>query len=1033
MSIYLQKVRITEFRPYGEAFELELPAPGPGVTILVGPNGLGKSALFEAIEWSLTGRVERLERIPSDRGRRGAYGRILEGRKKPFTSRVELQYSGPMAATVQRSSSYGANGESLDEEKTVVTLEEGATQLTGAAGILRVLKDPAWPLDVAEDSLSAYLRTTHILAQSTAVRLTSQEPKQRWSSLSQLNGAGLLDRAQQRLLSRSTTAALDEEIQAATLRVSALQEHLERSLELLEARDSLAAQATAEGALGPDDAFAVLRQLLPQRQAVVGETVEAMLEALRVSLQSNESQLTTLLSQLESNSQLPIRFAEALAQGLTAQSAVAASERARDAATELVERAKTNLASATSIEQTTAAELRLIESAETKHRQWRDAVTSLQNLERQAVALIKTVESTQQAISAADATLAQLQPVLTHVQGLHIEQRRRTEALASLRALKTDTETHEKRTDRVRLAQTELLGKHAELDAANAALTKARERSEEAVRAKQSADAIAEAVRNRADVQSQALGALAALIDETDHSCPVCQSEFPNGILKERAIAAARTANAEVATAEAAVQAAERAAATALIDALELQNTTSRLRESTSALEAELAAHHAAEQELQQRVAAKGLSPNTKRAIAIENALQVETEATAEIRSRIDAEPALDKVRQDAADVAERTQQLRAELAAAQQQLDALGTRRRDYQLTISELGQSEQDNQTAERNAAKAVTLQTLAVTSESRSNCEAALARATEAAESAQRDADIRRASVATLNAQLDACRRSWRDLLLDGDPHEDTLASASQRAIAERATVVARLERLSDIGRRYTAWGRQQELAQKQLQVVKLLNQEQVTAESGIERQIRRRIEEAKRAQLKRLQAKQCVERFKSIIKDVASDYFDQVVAPLNLLERGYAEAITVRTPFTVEWATRLAYGKTHLDLQGRFSGGKELVSAPHVLSEGQLAATAFTQLVSLSTAYRWSRWRALLLDDPVQHNDVLHVSAFVDLLRNLVRQQGYQVILSTHDPEIAEFLARKFRIAGVSLATCWFQGITDVGVRYRVQEG
>lgn len=36
---------------------------------------------------------------------------------------------------------------------------------------------------------------------------------------------------------------------------------------------------------------------------------------------------------------------------------------------------------------------------------------------------------------------------------------------------------------------------------------------------------------------------------------------------------------------------------------------------------------------------------------------------------------------------------------------------------------------------------------------------------------------------------------------------------------------------------------------------------------------------------------------------------------------------------------------------------------VLSEGQLAANGFSILCAASTAYPWSRWRALLLDDPL----------------------------------------------------------------------
>ncbi len=68
--LYLWRIEISNFRAYGDHFSLSM--PGPGVTILTGPDGLGKSTFFESIEWALTGRVRRLEALTQkglDRGR----------------------------------------------------------------------------------------------------------------------------------------------------------------------------------------------------------------------------------------------------------------------------------------------------------------------------------------------------------------------------------------------------------------------------------------------------------------------------------------------------------------------------------------------------------------------------------------------------------------------------------------------------------------------------------------------------------------------------------------------------------------------------------------------------------------------------------------------------------------------------------------------------------------------------------------------------------------------------------------------------
>ena len=82
-----------------------------------------------------------------------------------------------------------------------------------------------------------------------------------------------------------------------------------------------------------------------------------------------------------------------------------------------------------------------------------------------------------------------------------------------------------------------------------------------------------------------------------------------------------------------------------------------------------------------------------------------------------------------------------------------------------------------------------------------------------------------------------------------------------------------------------------------------------------------------------------------------------------------------------------------------------------SEGQLSALSVAALLAASTTFGWSRWRGLLLDDPMQHNDVIHASAFMDLLRQMVLGLRYQIIMSTHDSAEAEFLSRKCRSAGI----------------------
>lgn len=57
--MFLTELELSDFRRIGATLVIALP-PEPGATILVAPNGTGKTSIFEAIELALTGAVRRL-------------------------------------------------------------------------------------------------------------------------------------------------------------------------------------------------------------------------------------------------------------------------------------------------------------------------------------------------------------------------------------------------------------------------------------------------------------------------------------------------------------------------------------------------------------------------------------------------------------------------------------------------------------------------------------------------------------------------------------------------------------------------------------------------------------------------------------------------------------------------------------------------------------------------------------------------------------------------------------------------------------
>ena len=60
---YLQSLTVSGFRGIGQAATLAV-TPGPGLTLVVGRNGSGKSSFAEALEVLLTGNLRRWEKLP---------------------------------------------------------------------------------------------------------------------------------------------------------------------------------------------------------------------------------------------------------------------------------------------------------------------------------------------------------------------------------------------------------------------------------------------------------------------------------------------------------------------------------------------------------------------------------------------------------------------------------------------------------------------------------------------------------------------------------------------------------------------------------------------------------------------------------------------------------------------------------------------------------------------------------------------------------------------------------------------------------
>ncbi|WP_426117375.1 AAA family ATPase [Massilia sp. PWRC2] len=108
------------------------------------------------------------------------------------------------------------------------------------------------------------------------------------------------------------------------------------------------------------------------------------------------------------------------------------------------------------------------------------------------------------------------------------------------------------------------------------------------------------------------------------------------------------------------------------------------------------------------------------------------------------------------------------------------------------------------------------------------------------------------------------------------------------------------------------------------------------------------------------------------------------------------------------------KNHAAIQVGLGG--ELVGVADVASQAQMTDLQLSFMLAMATVHQWSPWKALLLDDPTQHHDLVHASSVFDVLRDFIAEHGFQVVLTTHDAQQARFLMRKLSNDGLD-ARLW----------------
>jgi chromosome segregation protein len=105
---------------------------------------------------------------------------------------------------------------------------------------------------------------------------------------------------------------------------------------------------------------------------------------------------------------------------------------------------------------------------------------------------------------------------------------------------------------------------------------------------------------------------------------------------------------------------------------------------------------------------------------------------------------------------------------------------------------------------------------------------------------------------------------------------------------------------------------------------------------------------------------------------------------------------------------------------------------LFSSGQRRATGLAFLLSINISLAWSRWRSILLDDPVQHVDDFRTVHLAEVTAQLVSEDR-QIICAVEDAALADLLCRRLPIRHSGDAKRITLGLDADGALAKVYEG
>jgi DNA repair exonuclease SbcCD ATPase subunit len=1006
-AVYLEKLKLKGFRSYRSEREINF-TPGPGLTVIVGPNGLGKSTLFDAVEWGLTGELRRLN---------ASEGKAAD-KKAALGVKPDVQLWFSDAAHIRR------------------TLSKETITNVNAANIKDWLTAEKWR---GVNSIADCLQLTHFLGQSSRQMFVHLDGKKRWGLLEGPAGLQSLWKVESTLGRRQTDFGFDRVQEDFLREETTLLAELSNIQVMREKLNSTRELERADEILPPDEVMSrcqrIVDELANESQGIAVSELpstdqrtdaDSLLQSQRVMLEAAEQELKNQRDQLAPWWELSQNYSTNLAKAmlLNQEKELSLHEvRGAEAAAEKMELELMLLRS----EHQGLVEKNSAEIAS------RDAVIAEIERGRRVAAgeerLKALLQNSSDLSAKRDGHNLQLLASKATLQSFELTRSRHLELTqrgSALKSLSIQAEELLKEDAVRRNAQLEIISIPASENIFRAAIGEQRQALDVLTNEEGSLKLQKDAEVSASNSISAGVAQIASALQDEDCACPVCSTTFAiSGQLKELATQQANLSNARLAKLELKISQKSKQIRAANEKMSESLLRVGRLLEKKELLKASIASADQLENSLRGNPLLASIDINEFLPTLALSIGQNNSEINA-LAAKLSSFPDMISMRSE-------IQQLEHRLHGVLAEIDKIvftrGSLEREIEQlrSLPSLGRSSEDLEKSIIKYEISLHRQTKIL---SDSQAKLSTNEVNETALNVQLEG--RRKMLSSINAQISALQLSSKELedrWVRQGFSDLPLPLAIQEIDESYTRKSIRLLRISQEHgvilngyRRYLAHAELQRLE------ISLKNECEKYQMDDIDRVVVKLVADLavlKKKQNGLLMVQKKRSELLSQLKKKASDIRNTVSVPLNSNTERFCAALMSDRSHQVS-LNAIANATTAQALLSFQPDGQDVPKDPLLyMSEGQLAATSLCLLFGASATYPWSRWKSLLMDDPLHHNDSVHAAAFIDVVRNLIRSQGYQIIVSTHDMEQAGYFLRKCRNAGITAQYLHLYGREDDG--------